>query len=74
MASAPTAGIPAPKTSVKLLQAMELQSTYGKIQIPAGIQLPIVEQDGVNVKVRFQNQVVSVPASATDLGDSGLQQ
>lgn len=64
----------APKTSVKLLQPMEIESTYGKLQIPAGIQLPIVEQDGVNVKVRFQNQVVSIPANATDLGDSGLQQ
>lgn len=74
MASESATGLPAPKTSVKLLQALELQSTYGKIQIPAGSQLPIVEQDGANVKVRFQNQIVSVPATSTDLGESGLQQ
>jgi hypothetical protein len=61
------AGIPAPKTSATLLRTIEVQSPYGKIKVPAGTQLPIVEQDGASLKVKFQNQVVAVAVSDTDL-------
>ncbi len=69
-----TGGLPPPKTTVTLLQAMDLQSPYGTIKVPAGTQLPIVEQDGMNLKVKFQNQIITVPVSSTDLGAGGMMQ
>ncbi|MHA3772710.1 GYF domain-containing protein [Verrucomicrobiota bacterium sgz303538] len=72
--NAAASALPAQKTTVVLIQPYELQLPYGKIKVPAGTPLRIVEQDGVNLKVRFQNQVVSVPVSATDLGGEATPQ
>lgn len=70
-AMAADSAVPEPKTVVTLTQTIEVQSPYGKLKVPAGTRLPIVEQDGTSLKVRFQNGIITVPVSSTDLvGDT----
>ncbi len=59
---------PAPKTSVVLTKPVDVKLAFGSIKIPVGTALKLVAQDGAMVRVNFQNSVISIPASSTDLG------
>ena len=61
--------VPAHKATATLTQTIEVQLRFGKAKVPAGTHLKIVEQDGTNLKVQFQNQLISIPVTVTDLTD-----
>jgi hypothetical protein len=59
---------PAPRTTVVLTKPMEVKLAYGKIVVPAGTSVQIVERNGVILTVRYLDKLVVIPASQTDLG------
>lgn len=45
---------------------------YGKVTIPAGTPVTIIYQNGPRLTVRYMDNVVTIPASSTDVGPVGL--
>ena len=69
--AAPPAGdAPATRTNLVLTKPVELQMTYGKIKLPVGTAVKLVSREATMVKVNYQNTVMMLPASSTDI-DSG---
>jgi hypothetical protein len=69
--AAPAAGDAATaKTNLVLTKPVELQMTYGKIKLPVGTAVKLVSREAAMVKVNYQNTVMMLPASSTDI-DSG---
>ena len=70
--TAPAAGDAAAvaKTNLVLTKPVELQMTYGKIKLPVGTAVKLVSREAAMVKVNYQNTVMMLPASSTDI-DSG---
>lgn len=59
--------LPGPKTHVRLIQPVKIQTPYGPMEFRAGMTFPLVSQEGLDVTVRFQGRIIDIPASATDL-------
>ena len=57
----------AAKTNLVLTKPVELQMTYGKIKLPAGTALKLISREAAMVKVNYQNTVMMLPASSTDI-------
>lgn len=68
---APTAPVEpaptAPRTSLLLTKPLEIQLAYGKMKLPAGTPVKLVARQGNQLKVNYQNSVITIPATSTDL-------
>jgi hypothetical protein len=58
---------PAVKASVLLTKPFDAQLTYGKIKLPPGTPLRLISHDGATVKAMYLNNVLTIPASSTDI-------
>jgi hypothetical protein len=58
---------PPVKTSVLLTKPFDAQLTYGKIKLPPGTALRLISHDGAMVKAMYLNNVLTIPASSTDI-------
>jgi hypothetical protein len=52
-----------------LTKPFETQLTYGKVKLPAGTALKLVQRTGPMVKVSYLNNTFVLPASSTDIGN-----
>ncbi|MEO7796864.1 MAG: DUF4339 domain-containing protein, partial [Opitutaceae bacterium] len=74
-ATLPAAGTePAPaaavtKTSLVLTKPIEIPSPYGTIKLPAGTLVKLLARQGSSVKVGYLNNIFTVPATSTDIGE-----
>jgi hypothetical protein len=59
--------LPGPKTHVRLIQPVKIETPYGPLEFRAGMTFPLISQEGTDVTVRFQGRIIDLPASATDL-------
>jgi hypothetical protein len=60
----------APRTKVVLTKSIDVQTSYGKVTVPAGTVLKLVAQEGDTVRVNYANSVIPVPVASTDLADA----
>jgi hypothetical protein len=54
-------------TNVVLTKPTEVQLQFGRIKLPIGTQLRLVSREGANLRVRYGNDILTIPASSTDL-------
>jgi hypothetical protein len=52
-----------------LTKAIEAQARYGKVKLPAGTTVKLVQRTGQTVKVLYLNDTFLIPASSTDIGN-----
>ncbi len=65
--TAPPAATPQAPRSATVLAPTRVKIAYGATVIPAGTRLEIISRSGAQVTVRYLDQQVVVPATATDL-------
>jgi hypothetical protein len=56
----------ASKTNLHLTKPVEIQSTYGKIMLPPGTPVKLLTRQGAQLKVSYQNTILTIPATSTD--------
>jgi hypothetical protein len=57
----------AAKTGIVLTKPVEIQLAYGKIVLPIGTPVKLVSRQGQALKVSYQNSVIMIPVTSTDL-------
>jgi hypothetical protein len=57
-----------PRNSVVLTKPFTVTLPYGRVVIPAGTSLRIVQRNGASVSVLYLDKAVTIPATSTDLG------
>jgi hypothetical protein len=65
LADAPPAA--AVKTTVLLTKPVAVELAYGKLTLPAGTSVKLVGRQGAQLRVTYQNSVITIPATSTDL-------
>jgi hypothetical protein len=65
--SPPAEATPAPRNSLTLTRATEVTLPFGRIKLPAGTPLKLVAREGAMLRVRYGNDVFTIPATSTDL-------
>jgi len=63
----PAPAFPVAKTNLLLTKPVEIQLIYGKIVLPPGTPVKLVSRQGGALKVSYQNSVLTVPSTSTDL-------
>ncbi|HEV7866305.1 MAG TPA: GYF domain-containing protein [Chthoniobacteraceae bacterium] len=61
--------IPGGPRNLTLTKAIEAQARYGKVKLPAGTTVKLVQRTGQTVKVLYLNDTFLIPASSTDIGN-----
>lgn len=61
---------PAPRETVTLKKAVEIQLQYGKVKLNAGMRLKFIAQEGDLVRADYKNTVILLPVKVTDLADA----
>jgi len=67
VAAPPTAPATPAQKEVVLTKPVEVPVAFGVAKLPIGTHLRFVTHEGTVVKVAYMNQVVSIPASSTDV-------
>ena len=65
--AAPAIPGPAARSSATLTQAVTVQLQFGKVTLPAGTKLRLIALEGANARVNFNNNVLLVPLTVTDI-------
>jgi hypothetical protein len=60
---------PPPRTSVIITKPTEVALRFGRVKLPPGTVVRFVGQEGTLLKIRYGNEVVTVPAMSTDFND-----
>lgn len=58
---------PAVKTTLLLTKPVAVDLAYGKLTLPAGTAVKLMARQGTQVRVNYQNSVITIPAASTDL-------
>ena len=58
-----------PRTTLTVTKGTEVQLRFGRAKLLPGTVVRFVGQDGASLRVRYGNDIVTLPASSTDLGD-----
>src|SRR5437016_965626 len=56
----------APQKFVTIMQPVTIKIRYGETVLQPGMKLPFVSSDGAMVRVRYLDEIQSIPISATD--------
>jgi hypothetical protein len=57
----------ATRTSLVLTKPVEIQLAYGKMKLPVGTPVKLIARQGGQLRVSYQNSVITIPAASTDL-------
>ena len=61
------------KSNLVLTKPVDLQLAYGKVKLPVGTAVKLVSRDGASLKVYYQNTLIVVPASSTDVDSAASE-
>ncbi|HEX8297454.1 MAG TPA: DUF4339 domain-containing protein [Chthoniobacteraceae bacterium] len=64
---APPDATPAARTVLRLTKPFEIPSAYGKVKLPPGTTVKLLQQTGTMLKVTYLNNTFTIPVTSTDL-------
>jgi len=55
-----------PQELVTITQPVTIQIPYGTTVLQPGMKLPVISRDAQTVRVRYMNEIYTIPVSSTD--------